>query len=77
MALTHHLISRYTSLVAVDVTPVRPENVPSAKRDVPINLPHGWDYEKVTGEVNVQPARFRAGLLRCAAYALPQTATPA
>jgi Ca-activated chloride channel family protein len=77
VALTHHLISRYTSLVAIDVTPVRPENVLIAKRDVPINLPRGWDYEKVTGEVAVQPAGFRAGLLRGAAFALPQTATPA
>jgi Ca-activated chloride channel family protein len=80
VALTHHLISRYTSLVAVDVTPVRPENVSIAKRDVPINLPHGWVYGKVTGEKPTgapQPARFQAGLLRDAAYALPQTATPA
>ena len=77
VALTHHLISRYTSLVAVDVTPVRPENVPIAKRDVPINLPHGWDYEKVTGEKATgapQPAKFRAGLTD-AVFTLPQTAT--
>ena len=79
VALTHHLISRYTSLVAIDVTPVRPENVPVAKRDVPINLPYGWDYEKVTGEKATrapQPARFRAGLTD-AVFSLPQTATPA
>ena len=77
VALTHHLISRYTSLVAIDVTPVRPENAPVARRDVPLNLPRGWDYEKVTGEAAVQPAKFRAGLLRGTAFALPQTATPA
>ena len=80
VALTHHLISRYPSLVAIDVTPVRPENVPVATREVPLNLPHGWDYEKVTGEKATkapQPAKFRAGLLRGAAFALPQTATPA
>ncbi len=80
VALTHHLISRYTSLVAVDVTPVRPENVPIAKRDVPLNLPRGWVYGTVAGEQPTgapQPARFQTGLLRNAAYALPQTATPA
>lgn len=77
VALTHHLISRYTSLVAIDVTPVRPRDVPLEKRTVPLNLPRGWDYGKVTGEAAVQPARFQAGLLRDAAFGLPQTATPA
>ncbi len=77
VALDHHLISRYTSLVAIDATPVRSKDVPLETRTVSLNLPRGWDYEKITGEAAVQPARFRAGLLRYAAYALPQTATPA
>jgi len=80
VALEHHLMSRYTSLVAVDVTPVRPQNTPVAKRDVPLNLPQGWVYGKVTGEMPTgapQPARFQAGLLRNAVFSLPQTATPA
>ncbi len=77
VALTHHLISRYTSLVAIDVTPVRPRDVPLETRTIALNLPRGWAYEKVTGEAAVQPARFRAGPLRGAAFALPQTATPA
>jgi len=33
VALAHHLISRYTSLVAVDVTPARPADSPAAERD--------------------------------------------
>ncbi len=53
--------------------------MPIAKRDVPINLPHGSDYEKVTGEKATrapQPAKFQAGLTGVV-FALPQTATPA
>lgn len=33
VALTHHLVSRYTSLVAVDITPARPTDSPAAERD--------------------------------------------
>ena len=42
LALTHHLVSQYTSLVAVDHTPtgVAPESCES--RPVPVNLPAGW-----------------------------------
>lgn len=41
-ALTHHLVSQYTSLVAVDVTPTRPihENINS--KTIPNQLPAGW-----------------------------------
>jgi len=47
VALAHHLVSKYTSLVAVDVTPVRPAQAGVNKRAVPTNLPAGWQYEKV------------------------------
>jgi len=33
VALTHHLVSRYTSLVAVDITPARPTDSAAAERD--------------------------------------------
>jgi Ca-activated chloride channel family protein len=49
VALRHHLVSRYTSLVAVDVTPARPQGDDVAKRAVPVNLPAGWQYDKVFG----------------------------
>lgn len=48
-ALTHHLVSRYTSLVAVDVTPSRPREQSADSQAVKTNLPHGWTYEKVFG----------------------------
>ena len=50
LGLRHHLVTKYTSLVAVDVTPSRPAGVPLESREVPLHLPKGWEYEKVFGE---------------------------
>jgi Ca-activated chloride channel homolog len=49
VALGHHLVSRLTSLVAVDVTPSRPADEPLATLGVPLSLPKGWDFERVYG----------------------------
>ena len=49
LALAHHLVSAYTSLVAVDVTPVRPGDESLASHALKTNLPHGWDYTAVFG----------------------------
>jgi Ca-activated chloride channel family protein len=48
----HHLVSRLTSLVAVDVTPSRPADAPLESGHVPLNLPDGWDFDKVFGETH-------------------------
>ena len=40
-ALAHHLVSKYTSLVAVDKTPVRPANTALSSEQVPTLLPYG------------------------------------
>lgn len=60
VALTHHLVSKYTSLVAVDVTPSRPEDAALKSGAVPTNLPAGWHYEKVFGNLpkGATPGRF-------------------
>lgn len=50
VALAHHIVSRLTSLVAVDVTPSRPGDEPLDNAKLPLNLPDGWDFEKVFGE---------------------------
>ena len=50
LALEHQLVTRLTSLVAVDKTPSRPEGEPLKVAELPINLPAGWDFEKVFGE---------------------------
>ena len=49
LALEHHLVTRLTSLVAVDRTPSRPVNVPLTRADIPLQLPAGWDFETLFG----------------------------
>jgi Ca-activated chloride channel homolog len=49
-ALEHHLVSKYTSLVAVDVTPVRPKDKELDSKAIPTHLPAGWDHNKVFGQ---------------------------
>ena len=48
-ALAHHLVSKYTSLVAVDKTPVRPQNERLSKEQVPNLLPYGQDMQAIFG----------------------------
>ena len=50
-ALDHHLVSKYTSLVAVDVTPSRPGDAALKTGAVPTNLPEGWNHEAVFGQL--------------------------
>jgi len=47
VALTHHLVSKFTSLVAVDVTPTRPNSETLKKTKVPSNLPNGQKANKI------------------------------
>ena len=56
LALEHQLVTRLTSLVAVDKTPSRPEGEPLKVAELPLNLPAGWDFEKVFGERPQLPA---------------------
>src|SRR5262249_52947351 len=49
LALEHHLVTRLTSLVAVDQTPSRPDGARLTRADIPLNLPAGWDFDKVFG----------------------------
>nr|WP_235694279.1 marine proteobacterial sortase target protein [Brucella intermedia] len=49
LALEHHLVSRLTSLVAVDKTPSRPAHTPLTRADIPLQLPASWDYDKLFG----------------------------
>jgi len=51
VALVHHLVSKYTSLVAVDVTPTKPDWASLKTGAVPTNLPAGWQYSKVIGSL--------------------------
>lgn len=82
LALEHQLVTRLTSLVAVDRTPSRPLGEPLKLSELPINLPAGWDFEKLFGEQINLPFERRADnraaqLAQAAKVALPQTATDA
>jgi Ca-activated chloride channel homolog len=92
LALEHQLVTRLTSLVAVDTTPSRPDGEPLKLSELPINLPAGWDYAKVFGEQpphlsppaerradagNTRPANDQAVAAAPNTVNLPQTATDA
>jgi len=49
LALEHHLVSAYTSLVAVDKTPSRPQEEALHSKPVPTLLPKGWSSSRVFG----------------------------
>ncbi|WP_160008132.1 marine proteobacterial sortase target protein [Rhizobium sp. 18055] len=73
VALAHHLVSRMTSLVAIDVTPSRPSDKPLDATRLPLNLPDGWDFEKVLGDTAPSPApQTPAGAAADHASAAPQ-----
>ena len=66
-ALTHHLVSKYTSLIAVDVTPARIKEALIKSHALPVNLPEGWDHKKVFGQLPATATNatfaFLSGLL--------------
>jgi Ca-activated chloride channel homolog len=49
VALAHHLVSKHTSLVAVDVTPTAPAGMNGLKTAIPGNLPLGQEFEAIFG----------------------------
>jgi Ca-activated chloride channel family protein len=57
LGLDHQLVTRLTSLVAVDKTPSRPDGVRLSRADLPLNLPAGWDFDKVFGEPSNAPRK--------------------
>ena len=67
-SIDHHLISRFTSLVAVDITPVNSSGSLYSEK-LKTSLPHGWK----TGQ-NKQPATQQ---MLMAQLNLPQTSTAA
>jgi Ca-activated chloride channel family protein len=51
VALDHTLVSKYTSLVAVETTRARPANEPLDGAMLPVSLPEGMVHEAVFGEL--------------------------
>ena len=63
LALEHQLVSRYTSLVAVDRTPARSAEAALKAASLATNLPEGWVYEGVFGELPRGATGMRFDLL--------------
>ena len=62
LGLTHHLVTKHTSLVAVDHVASRPQNEQLDSSAVPTNLPKGWVYDGVfgsRGEGKVEQAKVK------------------
>lgn len=49
VALAHHLVSPYTSLVAVDTEPIRPSHASLTAHAMKTNLPEGQDHQAIFG----------------------------
>lgn len=49
LGVRHQLVTRWSSLVAVDVTPTAPVDVEADPRAIPSLLPAGWDFSKLFG----------------------------
>lgn len=73
-ALAHHLVSKFTSLVAVDKTPLRPPGAGLAQEQVPNLLPYGQSASAIFGfpatATNAGAYRINGGLLIVAALLL-------
>jgi Ca-activated chloride channel homolog len=81
VALTHQIVSSQTSLIAVDKSPKRPPGEKLTRADLPLNLPAGWNFDKVFGnEAPVLTPKQRdaqADFLQLASSAQPVTASQA
>ena len=75
LALDFGLLTKHTSLVAIDATPVRPSEEVLATHEIPTNLPDGWDYESVFGPTDHEPAPI--SLRQTVSLNIPQGATAA
>ena len=73
LALQHHLVSKYTSLVVMDVTPVGPTDKMLKTHAMKTNLPEGQDYHAIFGlprTATSGQAQLLFGLLLFAAAAI-------
>jgi len=71
VALTHHLVSKYTSLVAVDITPTKPAGTPSSTSALPGNVPEGLTgFDQLPRTATSMELQLLIGALLLAAAAL-------
>ncbi|MEO1039661.1 MAG: marine proteobacterial sortase target protein [Pseudomonadota bacterium] len=76
-ALQFGLVTRLTSLVAVDREPARPDDAPLASRDIPLMLPDGWEFDAVFGEAAAAPAPPPPAMMQRLAFTPDVNGTPA
>jgi Ca-activated chloride channel family protein len=74
VALTHQIVSSQTSLIAVDKTPRGPADQKLMRQEVPLNLPAGWNFDKVFGTDVPPPAPKTPGQRDASAEAFVQLA---
>ena len=65
LGLTHHLVTRHTSLVAVDMTPVRPVDQLLDTVLVPVNLPSGSTFGTLPQSATPAALFLLQGLAAC------------
>jgi Ca-activated chloride channel family protein len=63
LGLDYHLVTRYTSLVAVDVTPTKPQGEQAKDSKVANHLPDGWTAHKPHGQLPQGATSARFNLL--------------
>ena len=51
LGMDYGIVTRQTSLLAEDVTPVRPSGAALSREELPLLLPNGWDFDKLLGRV--------------------------
>ncbi|MFL6845321.1 MAG: LPXTG cell wall anchor domain-containing protein [Allosphingosinicella sp.] len=74
LGLGFGLVTRETSLVAVDRTPSRPKGARLTEEELPLNLPKGWDFDTLFNGAGDHAADASSGKT-AGAMDLPQTAT--
>jgi len=77
LGLDFSIVTRETSLVAVDRTPHRPQGARLTEEELPLNLPAGWDFDRIFGGPtpdSEQPAEASTDDPSMP-FDLPQTAT--
>jgi Ca-activated chloride channel family protein len=78
LGLDYAIVTRRTSLVAIDETPSRPAGARLTQEELPLLLPAGWDFDTLFGQDGAAgdaPKAPAEGAAQSEAIELPQTAT--
>jgi Ca-activated chloride channel family protein len=75
LGLDYGIVTRQTSLIAQDETPVRPAGATLTREELPLLLPAGWDFDTLLGHGGTDAAMPGGGADQGEQLALPQTAS--